>query len=76
MENAIHSLSSLFKQLGLDNSTESITLFIDKNQSIPATIKLHQADFWNISQSSFLKEAKDLDADWAEIVDQLDALLR
>jgi len=28
------------------------------------------------SQASFLKQIKDEDADWAEIADQLDALLR
>jgi hypothetical protein len=76
MESTIHSLNSLFKQLGLDNSTNNITQFIEKHRPIPVETQLHKAKFWNVSQSAFLKEAKDLDADWAEIVDKLDALLR
>ena len=76
MENFIHTLDALFIQLGLDNSPSFIGNFIDTNQPIPANTKLHQADFWTSSQSSFLQEAKELDADWSEIVDQLDVLLR
>ena len=38
--------------------------------------KLSQCGFWNSSQASFLKQVKDEDADWAEIVDQLNAMLR
>ncbi|PCI07664.1 MAG: hypothetical protein COB77_04160 [Gammaproteobacteria bacterium] len=76
MESPTHNLDSLFSQLGLDSSDEAIDDFINKNKSLPGNVKLHKADFWNSSQASFLKQAKDEDADWAEIVDQLDALLR
>jgi len=37
---------------------------------------LHEADIWNTSQASFLKQAVEEDADWAEIVNQLDTMLR
>ncbi|MCZ6471549.1 MAG: DUF2789 domain-containing protein [Gammaproteobacteria bacterium] len=76
MESPIHSLTSLFDQLGLDSTDQAIETFIDDHRPLAGNIELHQADFWNVSQASFLKEEIDEDADWAEIVDQLDALLR
>jgi len=76
MESPIHSMSSVFDQLGLDSTDQGIEAFIDDHRPLPANIELHEADFWNASQASFLKQEKDEDADWAEIVDQLDALLR
>ena len=71
-----HSLKCLFEQLGLDGSDQAIQEFINKNAPLPANIELHNASFWSSSQSSFLVQSKDDDADWAEIVDQLDSMLR
>ena len=76
MEPLIHSLVSLFDQLGLDSTDEAIEDFINRNNPLPGNVELHKADFWSSSQASFLKQVKDEDADWAEIVDQLDAMLR
>ena len=76
MEPPIHSLVSLFGQLGLDDSDEAIEKFISNNHPLPDNLELHKADFWSSSQASFLKKSKDEDADWAEIVDQLDVMLR
>ncbi len=76
MEIFIHSMVSLFDQLGLENTNEAIDAFIGKNSPLPDNVMLHKADFWNASQSSFLKQMKDEDADWAETVDQLDVMLR
>jgi hypothetical protein len=76
METPMHSLVSLFAQLGLDNTDEAIDSFVSKNGPLPGNVQLDEADFWSPSQASFLKEAIDEDADWAEIVDQLDAMLR
>jgi hypothetical protein len=76
MENPIHSIVSLFDQLGLDSSKEGINNFIDKHGQLAENIELHQANFWNASQASFLKQTLDDDADWVEIVNQLDAMLR
>ena len=76
MEAPIHSIASLFDQLGLDSSAQAIDQFILQHQSLPAAIELPDADFWNESQSAFLRQVKDEDADWAELVDQLDAMLR
>jgi hypothetical protein len=76
METTTHSLDSLFIQLGLDSNAQAIEDFIINNQPLPGDIELYEAEFWNASQASFLKQAKDEDADWISIVDQLDAMLR
>lgn len=76
METPIHSITSLFNQLGLDSANQAIEKFIDDHRPLARNIELHEAEFWSTSQASFLKQEKDDDADWAEIVDQLDALLR
>ena len=76
MQSLIHSLTSLFDQLGLDSTDQAIETFIEDHRPLQGNIELHKADFWSASQASFLKQEIDDDADWAEIVDQLDALLR
>lgn len=76
MDSQSHSLSSLFDQLGLRSTDQAIEDFIKRHSEIPGDVELHEADFWNAAQSAFLKQAKDEDADWAEIVDQLDVMLR
>jgi len=76
VEAPFHNLVSLFKQLGLDNTNEAIEDFINRNRPVPDNLALHEAGFWNASQASFLKEAIEEDADWAEIVDELNVLLR
>lgn len=76
MEPPIHNLVSLFKQLGLDTTNEAIEDFVSKNKPLPSDVELHDAQFWNASQASFLREAIEEDSDWAEIVDELNVLLR
>ncbi len=76
MYTPIHSINSLFEQLGLDSSEKEVNAFIAAYSPLPAEVKLHDADFWNKSQRTFLRQMKEEDADWAEIVDQLDAMLR
>lgn len=76
MEATYHSMVSLFDQLGLNSSEQAIEEFINKNRPLPGSMELHLADFWNASQASFLKQVIDEDADWVEIVDHLDAMLR
>jgi hypothetical protein len=76
MEAPIHSMELLFQQLGLDGTSQAVAHFIDKNAPIAQEVKLHEADFWTESQSLCLAEMIDEDADWAEIVDQLNVLLR
>ncbi|MFV0575362.1 MAG: DUF2789 family protein [Vibrio sp.] len=77
MELHDHSLNALFDQLGLPSSSKEIETFIvEHSGQLNGYLPLHKAEFWNASQSLFLKEAKEHDADWAEVVDELDALLR
>lgn len=76
MEQPIHTMNSLFDQLGLESSDDAIETFIDSHRPLASEIELHDADFWNPAQAAFLQQQIDRDADWAEIVDQLDALLR
>ncbi len=77
MEMHYHSLSSLFEQLGLASESQQIIDFIDSHRhQLSGSAQLHQAEFWNPAQARFLQQAKQEDADWAEVVDQLDAMLR
>lgn len=76
MEAPVHSLNALFEQLGLPSSESEIQAFIETHKSIANSTPLAQASFWTPSQAAFLAEAISDDADWAEVVDQLDAMLR
>ena len=76
MELSAHSLNSLFQQLGLDSSDEAIEQFIGEQKPIPANIPLYEASFWKPGQASLLRQAITDDADWAEVVDHLDVMLR
>lgn len=76
MEEPIHSLTALFDQLGLDSSEQAINRFVKKNCPLPCATELHNAPFWNVSQAALLKQKLDEDADWVEIVNQLDVMLR
>jgi hypothetical protein len=75
MESAFHSIENLFLQLGLDNSDHAIESFIQNNK-LSHDQKLQDADFWTPAQSAFIQECLNDDSDWAEVVDQLNALLR
>lgn len=71
-----HSITSLFEQLGIGDSEEDINRFINRFAPIPSAVELHEAHCWNQAQAAFLKQAKEEDADWAEVVDQLNVMLR
>ncbi|MBY4677456.1 DUF2789 domain-containing protein [Marinobacterium arenosum] len=76
MDTSHHDLSTLFAQLGLPSSDREIKNFIKKHKNLQDDIRLDQAPFWNAAQARFLQEAILEDADWAEVVDQLDTSLR
>ena len=76
MDQPIHPFSDLFAQLGLPADEQSIRQFIASHGLLSADILLADAPFWTPSQATFLKEEKLEDADWAELVDQLDLALR
>ncbi|MVW74455.1 DUF2789 domain-containing protein [Pseudomonas xionganensis] len=76
MEAPIHSLANLFKQLGLDHEPAAIEAFIRRHSPLPERFELADAPFWSPAQAAFLREEILEDADWAEIVDQLNLQLR
>ncbi|MBR2513035.1 MAG: DUF2789 domain-containing protein [Halomonas sp.] len=73
MEQPVHHFSELFEQLGLPSDSESIERFIQRNSPLPEEMALADAPCWNEGQAEFLREAVEADADWAEVVDHLDA---
>ena len=68
-------LSHLFEQLGLENQPNAIAQFIATHK-LAAQIHLTEAPFWTQAQKSFLAEALEADAQWTELIEQLDAQLR
>lgn len=76
MDTSIHTVQTLFCQLGLADGEEQIDLFIAQHKPLPNHIDLHEAPFWNGAQAKFLAEAKAEDSDWCVLVDALDCLLR
>jgi len=76
MQPQTHDLASLFKQLGLAHDEAAIARFVEQHSPLPATCKLADAPFWDKAQAALLREEIREDADWAEVVDQLNLLLR
>ena len=71
-----HDLKALFAQFGLPNGDAEIAEFIDQHRPLDPGVKLEDAPFWSGTQKRFLAAAIEEDAEWAEAVDQLNALLR
>jgi len=76
MDTSPHTLNTLFQQLGLAADPTSIEAFVSSHKCIPDGTTLAEADFWNEAQAGFLRESIAEDSDWAEPVDELDAMLR
>ena len=76
MQSPEHSLPSLFKQLGLADDPAGIEQFVTAHSPLKADLKLADAFFWTDSQRQFLREEILEDADWAEVVDELNLMLR
>lgn len=75
MDMTTHDMTTLFAQLGLDNSPSAIKAFVASHK-IPADISLAQASFWTDAQANFLTENLKQDADWSDVIDQLNVMLR
>ena len=73
MEAPVHSMSNLFAQLGLASDDASIARFIETHRPLDESIKLQDAPFWTEAQAAFLREEMLEDADWAPIIDELNA---
>ena len=65
MDTSKHDFSTLFEQLGMPSDSVSIESFIAQHSPLPPE-----------RQSHFLEEGLEDDSDWAEIIDELDALMR
>ena len=76
MDQTVHPFSELFAQLGLPADERAIRQFIAAHAPLRSDLDLADAPFWTASQAAFLKEEKLEDADWAEVVDQLNLALR
>ncbi|NBA98263.1 DUF2789 domain-containing protein [Pseudomonas sp. R5(2019)] len=76
MESPTHTLPSLFEQLGLPADPAGIEKFVSSHSPLKANLILHDAFFWTPAQAAFLREGISQDADWAEVVDQLNLMLR
>lgn len=74
MDMSEHNLRTLFAQLGLSNNEQAIAQFIRQHRLAPGTA-IQDAPFWNSAQASFLRESLKQDAEWCEIIDELNALL-
>lgn len=74
MEIERHNINELFRQLGLPDNDDAVERFISEHE-LPRSQSVPDADFWNRTQAEFLRSALEEDADWAEIVDELDARL-
>ncbi|MBL8446536.1 MAG: DUF2789 domain-containing protein [Zoogloeaceae bacterium] len=76
MEPTVHTMNNLFEQLGLPSGNEELEAFIANHSPLDPAVKLAQASFWTEAQAAFLEAEILEDADWAEVIDQLDARLR
>ncbi|WP_151670442.1 DUF2789 domain-containing protein [Nitrincola schmidtii] len=76
MDTSLHTMNTLFEQLGLPSSDAQIDQFINTHKLFSDNVKLEEATFWTDSQAGFLKEAIQSDSDWAEVVDELNTRLR
>jgi hypothetical protein len=76
MDLSRHSLEDLFAQLGLSATAEDIRRFVTRHRPLDDRVALADAKFWTPAQAQFLREEIGEDADWAEVVDQLNLMLR
>jgi len=76
MEKPVHLFTELFSQLGLPAELNAINHFIDIHTPLAPDIMLADAPFWTPAQAAFLREEILEDADWAEVIDQLNTPLR
>ncbi len=76
METPMHTMNNLFAQLGLPSDTAAIERFIEAHRPLDDSVCLSDAVFWTPAQASFLREELLEDADWAEVIDELNMDLR
>ncbi|WP_343632226.1 DUF2789 domain-containing protein [Roseateles sp.] len=75
MEPTVHPFAELFAQLGLPSSESEIRDFIQRHRPLAGDVNVADAPFWTPGQSRALRDMLLQDADWAEVVDQLNLAL-
>lgn len=75
MRSNVHTMSDLFKQLGLPADPGSIRDFIARHEGACADCTLPHAPIWTDSQRAFLGEAVAEDSDWALPAEELAGML-
>lgn len=65
-----YTMNELFAQLGLDSSDEAIDSFVEANQ-LSKEEKLTESKVWTDNQRIFLQEEWEKDAEWVEVIDDL-----
>lgn len=75
MDASFHRFAELFAQLGLPSEEAEIRAFIEAHRPLPADVQLGDAPFWTPAQRALIKEQWRADADWAEVIDQLNLAL-
>ncbi len=68
-------LSDLFVQLGLPSEENDIEKFIAEHKGLKSALPIHEAPFWNAAQAEFLRQSLTEDAEWAEVIDELNTRL-
>ena len=76
MQKSHHRFSELFAQLGLPSDPAGIQTFVSAHSPLADHLALADAPFWTAAQATLLREELLGDADWAEVVDQLNNALR
>lgn len=71
-----HQFCELFAQLGLPSDVKDVSAFIQKHSPLANHVRLEDAPFWSPAQAALLRDELQRDADWAELVDQLNLALR
>ena len=75
MEAPLHTMGSLFAQLGLPSEASDIDDFIAAHRPLGKGVALGRAAFWTPAQRTFLTEEIIEDADWAGVIDELNVRL-
>jgi hypothetical protein len=75
MDTSQNNLCTLFAQLGLACEPPDIEQFIVEHSPLDPAVHIIDASFWAPAQSSFLRQQMTADAEWAEVVDELNVRL-
>ena len=76
MDTVTPTMTHLFEQLGLPSQAPAIRHFIDGHRPLSTGLRLCDAPFWTLAQSTFLQEKTRSDDPWSGVIDALDASLR